>query len=79
MDLFKVTRFVLNGGRWNGKQILNEEYIKAATAKQTDNNYFNMNTWNTQGYGYLFLRTYQNSFFSMAWAVSMRSVYRIRI
>ena len=63
IDLFLVARFVLNGGKWNYKQILNEAYIRAATAKQMDNNYFNMNTWNTQGYGYLFWRTYQDSFF----------------
>ena len=63
IDLFLVARFVLNGGKWNDKQILNEAYIRAATAKQMDNNYFNMNTWNTQGYGYLFWRTYQDSFF----------------
>ena len=63
IDLFLVARFVLNGGKWNGKQILNGAYIKAATDKQVDNNYFNMNTWNTQGYGYLFWRTYQDSFF----------------
>ena len=63
IDLFLVARFVLNGGKWNGKQILNEAYINAATAKQVDNNYYNTSTWNTQGYGYLFWRTYQNSFF----------------
>lgn len=63
IDLFLVARFVLNGGKWNGKQILNEAYIKAATAKQVDNNYYNASTWNTQGYGYLFWRTYQDSFF----------------
>lgn len=63
IDLFLTARFVLNGGKWNGKQILDEAYIKAATSKQVDNNYYNMNTWNTQGYGYLFWRTYQDSFF----------------
>lgn len=40
IDLFLVARFVLNGGKWNDKQILNEAYIKAATSKQVDNNYF---------------------------------------
>jgi len=63
MDLFLVARFVLNGGRWNGKQILNEEFVKAATTKQIDNNYLGIHDWNTQGYGYLFWMTYQNSFF----------------
>lgn len=63
IDLFLVARFMLNGGRWNGKQILNEEFVKAATTKQIDNNYLGINDWNTQGYGYLFWMTYQNSFF----------------
>lgn len=63
MDLLLVARFVLNGGKWNGEQILNEEYIKMATSKQIDNNYLGLNDFDTQGYGYLFWMTYQNSFF----------------
>ncbi|MBE5866970.1 MAG: serine hydrolase [Lachnospiraceae bacterium] len=63
IDLFLVARFMLNGGRWNGKQLLNEEFVKAATTKQIDNNYLGIHDWNTQGYGYLFWMTYQNSFF----------------
>lgn len=63
MDLFLVARFMLNGGSWNGKQILNEEFVKAATTKQIDNDYLGIHDWNTQGYGYLFWMTYQNSFF----------------
>ncbi|MBE5866566.1 MAG: serine hydrolase [Lachnospiraceae bacterium] len=63
MDLLLVARFVLNGGKWNGEQILSEEYIKKATSKQIDNNYQGMNDYDTQGYGYQFWMTYQNSFF----------------
>lgn len=63
IDLFLVARFMLNGGKWNGKQILNEEFVKAATTKQIDNNYLGIHDWNTQGYGYQFWMTYQNSFF----------------
>lgn len=61
-DLLKVARFVMNGGKWNGEQLLNEEYLTAATSKQIDNNPLGLNEYNTQGYGYYFWRTYQNSF-----------------
>ena len=63
MDLLLVARFVLNGGKWNGEQILNEEFIRKATTKQIDNNYLGLNDYDTQGYGYQFWMTYQNSFF----------------
>ena len=46
MDLFLVARFMLNGGKWDGKQILNAEFVKAATSKQIDNNYLGINDWN---------------------------------
>lgn len=62
-DLFLVARFMLNGGSWNGKQILNKTYVNAATGKQIDNDYQVMNDFKAQGYGYQFWRTYQNSFF----------------
>ena len=61
-DLLLVARFVLNGGNWNGEQILDKEYIQKATTKQIDNNYLGLNDFNTQGYGYQFWMTYQDSF-----------------
>ena len=63
MDLLLVARFVLNGGKWNGEQILNERYIHQATTKQIDNNHLGLNNFDTQGYGYLFWLTYQNAFY----------------
>lgn len=63
MDLLKTARFVLNGGSWNRKQLLNQEYLRKATSKQIDNDPYGIQDWNTQGYGYLFWMTYQNSFF----------------
>ena len=62
-DLLLIGRFVLNGGRWNGEQLLNEEYIKEATGKQIDNNPTGVESYCTQGYGYLIWRTYDDSFF----------------
>lgn len=62
-DLLKIARFLLNGGRWHGEQILNERYVAEATAKQIDNNPWGLNDFDTQGYGYQIWRTYRNSFF----------------
>lgn len=63
LDLLLVARFVLNYGKWNGEQILNERYLHQATTKQIDNNHLGLNNFDTQGYGYQFWMTYQNSFY----------------
>lgn len=62
-DLLKVARFMLNGGKWNGEQLLNEEYVKAATSKQIDNNMSGYSSFDKLGYGYLIWRTREDSFF----------------
>lgn len=61
-DLLLIARFVMNKGRWNDEQLLNEEYITAATSKQIE-------TWEVMaekcvsfGYGYQIWRTYDNSY-----------------
>lgn len=61
-DLWHVARFVLNKGSWDGEQILNREYLELATSKQIDNNHWQTDDYNTQGYGYQFWMTYRNSF-----------------
>lgn len=62
-DLLKIAKFTMNKGKWNGEQVLNEAYVTAATSKQIDNNVLGVNELDSQGYGYLIWRTYQNSFF----------------
>ncbi len=62
-DLLLVARFMLNGGRWNGEQILNEDYVKAAVSKQIDNNLDCVYSLSTFGYGYLIWRTFDDSWF----------------
>lgn len=62
-DLLRIGKFTMDGGRWNGEQLLNEEYVREATAKQIDNNPMGLESYCTQGYGYLFWRTWDNSFF----------------
>ena len=62
-DLLLIGKFLMNGGKWNGEQLLSEEYVRAATSKQIDNNTMGLESYCTQGYGYLIWRTYDNSFF----------------
>ncbi len=62
-DLLLVARFMLNGGKWNGEQLLNEEYVKAAVSKQIHNDVNAIYNFDTLGYGYLIWRTYDDSWF----------------
>ena len=59
-DLWKVARFTLNRGKWNGEQLLNEEYLRKATSFQIFNNHTDGALANYHGYGYQFWMT-QNS------------------
>ena len=61
-DLLKFSRFVMNYGKWNGEQLLNEKFLRDATSKLVDNNTKGVETYDSQGYGYLIWRTYDNSF-----------------
>ena len=53
-DLLLFARFVLNGGVWNGKRYLNEEYIKKATTPTVCNNDYGFAAHGGFGYGYQF-------------------------
>ncbi len=58
-DLLRTVRFLLDGGRVDGKQLLNEEFVKNATSNLTDTR----RAYGSHGYGYLIWRTHENSFF----------------
>lgn len=62
-DLLRVAMFCMNKGKWNGKQLLNERFMRIATSKQVDNNVLGLNEFDTQGYGYQIWMSYGNSFF----------------
>lgn len=62
-DLLKTAAFCMNGGKYNGEQLLNEDYLKKATSKQIDNNTYGIYSHETCGYGYQIWRTYGNSYF----------------
>lgn len=57
-DLAKCGTFLLNRGRWEGKQQLSAEWIDEATAKQIDTSSESHRDWR-QGYGYQFWRCSQ--------------------
>ena len=52
-DLLAVARFTMNGGSWQGEQLLDAGYVKDATSKLIDNSPYSTNEYNAQGYGYL--------------------------
>ena len=53
-ELMKFGQLMLQKGNWNGKQIIPEEYVDAASCVQVDNG--------AEGYGYLFWRGPYNSY-----------------
>ena len=62
LDLARVAQLCLNGGAWDGKQLVSEAYIKEATGKQVDNTLTSSGTYDKQGYGYQIWRTCENGF-----------------
>ncbi len=62
MDLLKFINVISKNGNVNGKQLLPEEYVKAATSWQIDT-YGKCASWEEmQGYGYQFWRTTHNGY-----------------
>lgn len=63
-DLFLIARFVLNGGSWNGEQLISPSYIHDATSKliETDNNPLHSQI-ERNGYGYYIWKSYGEGFF----------------
>lgn len=62
-DLLKVVQFTMNLGRWQGKQILNEKFMKEATACLVTTEPPEENQYCEKGYGYYIWRTLNNSYF----------------
>ena len=61
-DMASFGQLLMNGGRWEGEQLLNEKFVKDATSKQVDNTQSWFNTCFYHGYGYQIWRTEQNGF-----------------
>jgi CubicO group peptidase (beta-lactamase class C family) len=63
-DIAKFGQLYLQKGRWNGRQLLPEKWVEAATSKQVDNDKApsaRTTDWQ-QGYGFQFWRCQHNAF-----------------
>lgn len=60
-DIAKFGQTYLNGGIYNGKQVIPPEWVKEATAKHIDNGSDPNSDW-AQGYGYQFWRCRHNAY-----------------
>ena len=62
-DIASFGRFLLNYGTWNGKRLMNEEYIREATSPLVDNSLSgHTSKYHTHGYGYQIWRVGEDSF-----------------
>ena len=61
-DMAAFGRFVMNYGTWNGQRLMNEAYLRAATARQVDNHESGFDDSQSCGYGYQFWRCPENGF-----------------
>ena len=53
-DFMKIACLCLNYGKWNGKQLLPEDYMREATSVQIDNGAYHTMRDEDEGYGYQF-------------------------
>lgn len=65
-DLLKTAMFTMNYGKWNGEQILSEEYVRTATSKLVSNDKpITAGSISNFGYGYQFWKLpYDGWFFN---------------
>ena len=61
-DIAKFGQLLLQNGKWNGNQIISEDWIKMATSKQVENKYNQYNIDWKQGYGFQFWKNRYNSY-----------------
>lgn len=62
-DMLKIALFTMRLGKWNGEQILNEDYLRDATSNLISTDRSGVFGESNYGYGYLIWRQQQNSFF----------------
>ena len=61
-DLARFALLCMNEGQWSGKQLLNREYVKEATAWQIDSSVTSGGIESRHGYGYQFWRLRKGGF-----------------
>lgn len=62
-DMASFARFVMNYGKWDGEQILNEAYLRKATSPVVDNDFRGFDHYAARGYGYQFWCLGEEGFF----------------
>ncbi len=62
-DMVSFARFVMNYGTWQGKQLMNEAYLRTATSPLVDNDITGFAGFATRGYGYQFWCLGKEAFF----------------
>lgn len=61
MDIAKLGQLYLQKGIWEGRRLLSESWVTAATSAQVPNGSNSQSDWN-QGYGYQFWRSRHNTY-----------------
>lgn len=61
-DMVSFARLLMNGGEWNGRQLISREYVKIAVSKVADNRITAFDKALSQGYGYQIWKTEYNGF-----------------
>ncbi len=61
-DIAKFGQLLLQNGKWEGKQIISEDWVKMATSKQVENKYSQFAVDWKQGYGFQFWKNRYNSY-----------------
>ncbi len=62
MDLARTIQFLLDGGKWNSEQILDEKFVKDATSNLISTDETGHIGQRTRGYGYQIWKTEHDSF-----------------
>lgn len=63
MDLLHFARLILNGGQWNGEQLISREYVNEAVKTQVCNDNKGFTAYDHYGYGYLIWKGPKNRFY----------------
>ena len=61
-DMASFGRLLMQGGRFEGEQLISEDYVKTATSKVVDNNESGFEKCDAYGYGYQIWKTEQDGF-----------------
>lgn len=63
-DAASFGRLLMNGGAWNGRQLISADYVREATAMQVDCDELGFDAFSTHGYGYQIWRLRDGFFFN---------------